>query len=133
MGTRDADSGRGMDRTALEEITKNMHALKVSELNERTVGELFELLKMQSRTITELEGELDATKNKLRGRDPFGDPMLRATGIGFELDDDNKQVRLSFFHGAERDVVAWMTMDTSQMYDVSERLLKEYDRFEGIK
>jgi len=71
--------------------------------------------------------------NERRFRDAVDNPLLRATGYRTEIDMDDKVMRLSFFHGAEDNILSWMIMPVEQIYNLSEKCLKMYDKLEGIK
>ena len=68
-----------------------------------------------------------------RQPDRITDPALRATGWHAEMNEDKKEMRLSFYHGAQANIIGWMTLPTPEIYALSERCLKIYDVFEGVK
>lgn len=115
MGNGDADIGGGLERPSLTEVDRET---------------LMALLKAANITIERLEAERDSQHAVIA---PLDNPMLRATGYRVQTDEDSKEMRISFFHGAEKNIIAWMILPTPEVYGLAERCLQCYDKLEGIK
>lgn len=62
------------------------------------------------------------------------DGRFEAKGYRIDSDDDEKQLRLVFYSTAgQRDVLAYMLLDSAEAYEYATAILKNYDRMEGIK
>jgi len=78
-------------------------------------------------------GKAIAELNSRRFTEPLDNPLLRGTGYRTELDEDAKLMRFSIFHGAAQNILAWMTFPVEEIYVLSSKCLRAYDKLEGIK
>ena len=133
MGDGDVNISRGLDRSEAPQmsyIIDHLHqAGKILAKPETTHAEALvaagEALVAAEQAIRELN-----TRRFSAGLD---NPLLRGTGYRTELDAVNKEMRLSMFHGARDNVLAWMTVPIEEVYVMGNKILMCYDKLEGIK
>jgi hypothetical protein len=118
MGDGDANQGGGLDRSSVTKVE---------------VETLMGLLEAARATITKLEGELIALKKRDVSVAPLDDAMLQGTGYRTDLDKENKEMRISMFHGATDSVIAWMIIPVEEVYRMGEKIMSCYDKLENIE
>jgi len=133
MGARDADSGRGLDRAEASKMSLRESLVDISN----TLAAAGELARIKE--APDYAEAFSAAADTLRAlairrqAPRITDPSLRATGWHAEMNEEAKEMRLSFYHGAEANILSWITLPTPEIYALSERCLKIYDKLEGVK
>jgi hypothetical protein len=129
MGTRNADSCRGLDRseatqmTVVESVTPEGLRARATLMRESGDESCARHLELAADEI--------ATLSKPKKVD---DESACARSYSTALDMDAKMMRVAFYaKAAQKDLLGFMLFDSSDGYEFAAHVLKNYDTLEGIK
>jgi fermentation-respiration switch protein FrsA (DUF1100 family) len=66
-------------------------------------------------------------------KNPLNDPLLQAVGYTTELHQESQTMRLAFYRSrGHKEPIAYMILETPEVYELASVLLSDYDKLEGI-
>ena len=119
-----------LNRVQADEIARTLDAMSVIALNEPQTIET-----ARQSYATALTGAADAIRilAKQRALTPEANEAYAATGYHLDANDETHEMRLSLYQGKQENVRSFLMMDSSDAYDMAQRIIRGYDQIEGIK
>jgi hypothetical protein len=71
--------------------------------------------------------------SKQKALTPEVNEAYQATGYLLDLDEENHRLRLALYQGDPKNVRSFLLLDSPEVYDTAQRLIRKYDILEGIK
>ena len=123
MGVGNANLCGGMDRPKVAKVTADLD----TQISLAPEGPACDAMRAARDALRDLQRRLPFARDEA-----IEDPGLEATGYKTEFDVPQHEMRIAFYRGAERNVLAWMILKSPEVYDFGTHMIRKYDDLEGI-
>ena len=118
------------DRAQVDEIVQALDGLSVAALN--SPAEDTESSASYARAFTSAASTIRIL-SKQKGLTPAENEAYLATGYELSVNEESHEMRLSLYQGDPKNTRSFVVMDSPDVYEMAQRILKKYDILEGIR
>ena len=118
------------DRAQVDEIVQALDGLSVAALN--SPAEDTESSASYARAFTSAASAIRIL-SKQKGLTPAENEAYLATGYELSVNEESHEMRLSLYQGDPKNTRSFVVMDSPDVYEMAQRILKKYDILEGIR